>query len=180
MSQKWRTTRPGGDEHAPFYAGYVAEAPAGDLVDALAKQPDEWRAALKPVSKEREGYRYAPGKWSIREVVAHINDSERVFSYRLLRFARGDATSLPGFDENVYSKSCEAESRTLADLLDELVAVRTATLALLRPMQDGQMERRGTASGKEITARALAWIIAGHARHHLGVLRERYLPQAAG
>jgi len=180
MTQQWRTQRPGVDEHPPFYAGYIAEAPGKDLLGVLEKQVDEWRAALKGLPAARAGHRYAPGKWTFRELVAHVADSERVFSYRLLRFARGDATALPGFDENVFAKACEAESRPLPECLDELAAVRAATVALVRPMSDGQMTRRGTANGKEISARALAWTIAGHAQHHLGVLRERYLEPAAG
>ncbi len=175
MTQHWRTERPGADEHAPFYAGYIAEAPAGDLIDALESQRADVLATLRRVPESRGGHRYAEGKWSIREVVAHVCDSERVFAYRLLRFARGDGTALPGFDENVFAKSSEAEARTLADLAKEFAAVRGATIALIRPMQDPQMARRGTASGKEISARALAWIVAGHAQHHLEVLRERYL-----
>jgi len=127
------------------------------------------------VPESRGGHRYAEGKWSIREVIAHLNDTERVFSYRLLRFARGDAAALPSFDENVFAKASEADARTVADLAEEFSAVRGATLALVRPMRDEQMARHGTASGKEISARALAWIMAGHVQHHMKVLRERYL-----
>lgn len=175
MTQKWRTERPGADEHAPYYGAYIAEAPAGDLISALDSQRADVLATLKRVPESRAGHRYAEGKWSIREVIAHICDSERVFAYRLLRFARGDATALASFDENVFAKASEADARTLADLAEEFAAVRGATIALIRPMQDPQMARRGTASGKEISARALAWIVAGHAQHHLKVLRERYL-----
>ena len=180
MAQQWRSERPGADEHPPFYAGYIAEAPGKDLLQALEKQVDDWRSALKSLPAAKAGHRYAPGKWTIREVVAHVADAERVFAYRLLRFARGDTTALPGFDENVFAKSCDAEARTLEDCLAELAAVRAATVALVRPMSDVQMTRRGTANGKEISARALAWTIAGHAQHHLGVLKERYLQPAAG
>lgn len=175
MSQKWRLERPAADEFAPYYGSYISEAPGKDVIDALEAQGDQWRKALKDVPGSREGYRYEPGKWSIREVVAHVADSERVFSYRLLRFARGDATPLASFDENVFAKACEAEARSLRECVDELVAVRQATVALVKPMQDAQMSRRGVASGKEISARALAWVIAGHAQHHLKVLKERYL-----
>ncbi|MFI5279336.1 MAG: DinB family protein [Gemmatimonadales bacterium] len=175
MSQKWRTERPGADEHAPYYGQYVADAPGGDVVAALEKQAADMAALVKSVPKAKEGHRYADGKWTIREVIAHINDTERVFSYRLMRFARGDTTALPSFDENLIAKNSEAESRALADLGEEFGAVRRATVALVRSMQDSQMMRRGTASGKEISARALAWIIAGHAQHHMKVLRERYL-----
>jgi len=175
MSQKWKTERPAADEHAPYYAPYTAEAPGGDIVASLEKQVADMAALVKSVPKAKEGHRYAEGKWSVREVIGHINDTERVFSYRLMRFARGDATALPSFDENLTAKGSEADARTLADLGEEFAAVRRATVALVRPMQDSQMMRRGIASGKEISARALAWIIAGHAQHHMKVLRERYL-----
>jgi hypothetical protein len=175
MSQKWRSERPGVDEHAPYYSAYTAEAPGGDLVAALEKQATDVAALIKGVPEARGGHRYAEGKWSIREVIGHITDSERVFAYRLMRFARGDATALPSFDENLIVKGSDADARTLADLGEEFAAVRRATVTLVRPMQDAQMARRGTASGKEISARALAWIIAGHAQHHMKVLRVRYL-----
>lgn len=175
MSQKWRTERPASDEHAPYYAPYVAAAPGGDLVAGLEKQGAETTALLKGIPEAKGSHRYAEGKWSVKEVLAHIADTERVFAYRLMRFARGDATALPSFDENLIAKGSEADSRTLADLSEELGAVRRATVTLVRSMQDEQMMRRGTASGKEVSARALAWIIAGHAQHHMKVLRERYL-----
>ena len=175
MTQKWRTERPGADEHAPYYGSYIAEAPTGDLIKALESQRADVLATLNGVPESRGGHRYAEGKWSIREVIAHICDSERVFAYRLLRFARGDASPLASFDENAFAKASEADARTLADLAEEFAAVRGATIALVRPMRDEQMARRGSASGKEISARALAWIVAGHAQHHLRVLRERYL-----
>jgi hypothetical protein len=163
MSQKWRTERPGADEHAPYYATYTGEAPAGDVVVAMEKQATDMATLLKGIPEARGGHRYAEGKWSIKEVIGHVTDTERVFAYRLLRFARGDATALPSFDENLTAKGSEADARTLADLGEELAAVRRATVTLIRPMQDVQMMRRGTASGKEISARALAW------------MRERYL-----
>jgi uncharacterized damage-inducible protein DinB len=175
MTQRWRTERPGADEHAPYYAQYVAEAQPGDLVSSLERQASDVAALLKGIPESRGAHRYAADKWSIKEVIAHIADTERVFAYRLLRFARGDTTALPGFDENLVARGSEADARTLADLGEELAAVRRATVTLVRSMQDAQMSRRGTASGKEISARALAWIIAGHAQHHVKVLRERYL-----
>ena len=175
MSQKWRTERPGADEHAPYYSTYVAGAPGGDVVTALERQAGDVATLLTGIPESRGAHRYAEGKWSIKELVGHVTDSERVFAYRLLRFARGDTTALPSFDENLIAKGSEADARTLVDLAEEFAAVRRATVTLVRPMQDAQMMRRGTASGKEVSARALAWIIAGHAQHHIGVLRERYL-----
>ena len=175
MSQKWRTERPGADEHAPYFSQYTGEAPGGDLVEALEKQATDVASLIKGVPAAREGHRYAQGKWSIREVIGHIADSERVFAYRLMRIARGDTTALPSFDENLIAKNSDADVRTLADLGEEFTAVRRATVMLVRSMQDEQMLRRGTASGKGISARALVWIIAGHAQHHVTMLRERYL-----
>ncbi len=175
MSQRWRTERPGADEHAPYFSTYTAAAPGGDLVAALERQATDVATLIKGVPEARGGHRYAEGKWSIREVIGHITDSERVFAYRLMRFARGDATALSSFDENLFAKGSDADARTLADLGEDFAAVRRATVTLVRPMQDEQMMRRGAASGKETSARALAWIIAGHAQHHMKVLRERYL-----
>jgi hypothetical protein len=175
MTQQWRTERPGADEHAPYYGPYVAEAPEGDLLEALGKQTAALAALMDGLPESKGGHRYAEGKWSIKEVIAHVTDAERVFSYRLLRFARGDRTELPGFDEGKWAPESGAESRTLEDLVDEFVSVRRASVALIRSMPDEAMERRGTASGKEISARALAWIMAGHFAHHARVLRERYL-----
>jgi len=175
MTQQWRTKRPASDEFAPFYAGYVAEVPEGDLVAVLEMQRAEVLALLRDIPEPRGTHRYADGKWSIKDVVQHVTDGERIFAYRLLRFARGDATDLPGFDEGRYVPVAQADARTLASLGAEFDAVRRATTALIVPLDDDAMARRGTANGREITARALAWIIAGHAQHHATVLRERYL-----
>lgn len=178
MSQKWRSERPAPDEHAPFYAGYVAEAGGTDLVEELERQSIALVAMLRDTPESRGGFRYAAGKWSLREVVNHVCDAERVFAFRLLWFARGAPAELPGFDENAWVPASGAEQRTLADLAAELAAIRKATIAMIKPLQDEAMMRRGTANGKEISARALAWIIAGHATHHERVLKERYLVPA--
>lgn len=175
MSTKWRTEKPAADEHASYYKGYIDEAPAGDLLKTLEAQGGELSAFYRGIPEGKGGHRYAAGKWSIRDVVLHVTDAERIFSYRLLRFARSDATDLPGFDENVFVKYAGADAQTLAHLADEFAAVRRATVALLAPMTDEQMLRRGTANKNPISARALAWIMAGHADHHARVVRERYL-----
>lgn len=169
-----RYDRPDESEYAPFYAGYVALVPDGDLLQTLEEQLEETVGALKGLPESRGDFAYAPGKWTIKEVLAHLADAERVFSYRALRFARGDPTPLAAFDENLWGPNSGAGGRTLADLLEELRAVRGATLALLRHLPAEAPTRRGTASGREVTVRALAWIITGHERHHLRVLRERY------
>jgi hypothetical protein len=167
--------RPGPDEFAPFYADYIAEVPPGaHPVDLLATQLAELPRLLGTVQESGAAYRYAPGKWSIKEVVGHVSDAERVFAYRLLRIGRGDETPLPGFDENQYVPAGAFDARTLTDLVGEWVAIREATLALVRGLPAEAWARRGVANGRPISARALAYIIPGHVQHHLGVLRTRY------
>ena len=168
-------SRPGAGEYAPFYAGYVAEMPDGDLVAALERQGEETFALLSALPEERGEHRYAPGKWTIKDIAGHLADAERVFAYRALRFARGDTAPLAGFDENEYVRAAGAGRRPLVDLARELHAVRGATLAFLRGLPPGTAKRRGSANGVEISVRALAWVIAGHERHHIRVLHERYL-----
>lgn len=174
MSQQWRTTRPGDDERAAFYAGYVAEAPEGDLMDTLTAQGTRIAQLVRGIAESRGDHRYAEGKWSIKDVVLHVCDAERIFSYRLLRFARGDATNLPGFDEGTYVQHAGAAARTLAGLSEEFKAVRHATITLLKPLDDDAMSRRGLANNHPVSARALAWIMAGHAEHHARIVNERY------
>ena len=166
--------RPQPDEYADFYGGYIA-AVDGPLLETLEHDAGKWRALLATVSSAREGHRYAPGKWSIREVVGHVIDGERMFSMRAMAFARGDRSHFPSFDENAYAAASGADRRTLADLAEELSAVRGSTLLLLKSFEDETWDRRGTASGCEFTVRSLAWIMAGHSRHHRGVVAERYL-----
>jgi uncharacterized damage-inducible protein DinB len=167
--------RPEASEYAPFYAGYIAQVPDGDLLQLLERQGQETAALLTGLQDSRGDFAYAPGKWTLKEVLGHLADAERVFAYRALRFARGDATPLASFDEQAWTPNSGARSRSLTDLAEELRVVRAATLALLRHLPEDAPTRWGTASGKEITVRALAWIIAGHERHHLRILRERYL-----
>ena len=166
--------RPAPSEYAPHYAGYINRVPEGDVLDQLARQIDETRALLRGLPPSRAVHRYATGKWSVAEVVGHIADAERIFAYRALRVARGDATPLAPFDENAYTPAGSFDRRTLTDLVDELTAVRHATLALFRGMPGEAFERTGTASGRTVSVRALAFIIAGHELHHVAILRERY------
>ncbi|HUG42051.1 MAG TPA: DinB family protein [Longimicrobiales bacterium] len=168
--------RPPADAVPAFYAGYVARVPDGEIDATLATQLDATVALLAPLSEEQALHRYAPGKWSIKEVIGHVADAERVFAYRILRFARGDATPLAGFDENVYVPAGRFDDRPLEDLMAELRAVRAATVALLRGLPPDTLDRPGTANGVPLTARAIAWISAGHELHHRHILRERYLP----
>lgn len=166
--------RPGANEYAEFYRGYVLEAGEGDLRALLASQVGDLRRRLEGLSEEAALHRYAPGKWSIKEVVGHLNDAERVFSYRLFRISRGDASPLASFEENAYVAAAEFDRRPIAGLLDELETLRRATLAAIEPLEDEQWARIGTASGYPVSTRALAHIIAGHFEHHAAILRERY------
>jgi hypothetical protein len=166
--------RPAPSEYAQFYHGYVSAVPDGDLIELLASQKRETAALLKGIDETKSRHRYAPGKWTIREVVGHLADAERVFTYRALRFARGDATPLASFDENAWAEASNAGSRSLADLASDLAVVRAATLGLLGGFSDAEFARSGIASGKPVTVRALAYITAGHERHHVRVLHERY------
>ena len=168
------TTRPDKTEYAPFYAGYVAEVADGNIIDVMRSSSAELNAALATIPEAMGGHRYANGKWSVREVLGHLIDGERIFSYRALRIARGDVTPLASFDENAYVPAAGSEARTIAELARELAIVRESTLLLLESLPADAWVRRGTASGNSVSVRALAYITTGHARHHLNVLRERY------
>jgi hypothetical protein len=163
-------------EYAAPLAQYIERlAGCRDIVAHLAEQGERTRALLAGIPEERAGFRYAPGKWSIRDLAGHLADSERVLAYRALCVARGDQTPLPGFDEVSYAAAAGADRRTLADLVAELAAVRAATVALFAHLDEPALERLGTANQYPISARALAAIIAGHELHHLAILEERYL-----
>ena len=168
-------TRPATDEYAPYYGTYIGKVPDGDVRALLSSQLVETLALIRSIPESRGGHRYAPDKWSIKEVLGHIVDSERIFSYRALRIGRGDATPLPGFEQNDYAPMGGFDARTLSDLADELAAVRQATTLLFAHFDGAALERRGTASGNPVSVRALAYIIAGHERHHVGILKTRYL-----
>lgn len=166
--------RPTPEEYAPFYHRYVARLPDGGVVALLRTQLSETVALLEGVADADADRGYAPGKWSIKEVVGHVTDTERVMSYRALRIARGDTTELPGFEQDPYVAAANSGDRTLEDLRAELRAVRRATVALFETLPRGAWTRRGVASGSTVSVRALACIIAGHELHHRALLRERY------
>jgi hypothetical protein len=166
--------RPGADEHAPYYAGYVAAVPDERIGAQLQAQGDLLARLLAPLDEAQARHRYAPGKWSVKEVVGHLADVERVFAYRLLRIVRGDATPLPGFDEDAYVAAGDFDARPLSALVDEFRAARASTLALVLGVGAAHWERRGIASGHAVSARALAWLLAGHVAHHVRLLHERY------
>jgi hypothetical protein len=168
------TERPAASEYAPFYAGYIAALPDGDVLDILERQTSELRQLAAATPADRETFRYADDKWSVREVFGHMIDGERVFSYRALRFSRGDETPVPGFEENQYVAASHFDSRPLSSLVDELVLVRQASLALFRGLEPEDWARTGTANNHSVSVRALAFIMAGHVQHHLNILRDRY------
>jgi uncharacterized damage-inducible protein DinB len=166
--------RPAAGEAAPFYHGYIAKVPGDNIGEQLAAQLDEVARLFAPLDDSSAVARYAPGKWSIKEVLGHLTDAERIYAYRLLRIARSDATPLAGFDENAYVPAGRFDERKLATLLQEFHAARLSTLALVDGIPAAAWSREGQASGKTVSARALAYIIVGHLTHHLGILRERY------
>ena len=166
--------RPEPDEIPSPYVGYIKRVPELDPVMVCAEQIEETTTLLRGLSETQAMYRYERGKWSIKEVVGHLADVERIMAYRALRIARGDATPLPSFDENAYVPVANFDDRSLADLVGELRTARAATLALLRTFDSEAWRRRGTASGKPVSVRALGFMIPGHERHHVEILRTRY------
>jgi uncharacterized damage-inducible protein DinB len=166
--------KPQSDEYAEYYGRYIDQVPDGDVVATLESQGNETQKLLASIGEEKAGYRYEPGKWSIKQLVGHIADSERVFAYRLLAFARGEKQPLPGFDQDEYMETANFDSRSLAELAGDLASTRHATLKLIRSLDDQAWSRRGVASDNPVSVRALAWITAGHERHHVKILRERY------
>ena len=172
-------TRPDPGEYTNYYDKYVALVPAGDIIALLTVQLDDTVALLRDLSEEQALHAYAPGKWTIKEVIGHVMDAERVFMHRAMRFGRGDETPLPSFDENTYTPAGEFNARPLASLISELTTVRRATVALLAGLPAKAWERRGTASGFPVSVRGLAWIAAGHELHHRQILMQRYLATSA-
>jgi len=166
--------RPAADEYVVYYGKYIAKVPGEDALLTLASHIEGLHPGLRGLDDAQAMHRYGPGKWSVKEVLGHLCDAERVFAYRALRFARADVTPLPGFDESSWAPRSGADQRPVADLADELRAVRAATVALFRSFDPEMLARRGEANGNPVSVRAIAWIIAGHALHHEEVLRERY------
>ncbi len=167
--------RPSSDEYAPYYGGYIDQVPDGDVLDVLQRQIEEATDLISSAGPERGTYRYAPGKWCLNDVIGHLCDTERIFTYRALRFGRGDAQALPGIEQDDYVAGANFAERSTADVLEEYRTVRAATITLFRSLTPDMLVQRGTASDCQFTARALVYIIAGHERHHMQVMRERYL-----
>jgi hypothetical protein len=166
-------SRPDSADYAPDHGKYVSLVPEDDVLAALKSQLAETLALLRGAPESEANRRHPPYTWSIKEVVGHLTDCERVFGYRALRFARGDATPLPGFDENAYARAAESDRRTLADLAAEFEAVRRSHLALFGSLSEAAWDRKGIANDSEVTVRAIAYILVGHERHHTAILRRR-------
>ncbi len=158
--------RPSSDEYVPYYGQYIQLVPDGDVTAMLEEQLAETVAMLSGFSEEQSQWRPAPGEWNAVEIVGHLADTERVFAYRALSFARNDPTALPGFDQDVFMLEAGFARRPLGDVVAEFVAVRRATVALLKSLDAAAWERRGAADGNAVSVRALAYILAGHERHH--------------
>ncbi|WP_338553156.1 DinB family protein [Paenibacillus sp. KS-LC4] len=168
------SNRPSIHDYNPFYQTYIEKVPEGSIKDVLLAAYDTTSELLASIPEERGDFKYAEGKWSIKEVIGHINDTERVMSYRLLRVSRGDTTPLPGFEQEVFVAGARFSEYTIQELTEEYRVIRQSTLKLLSKLSDEELARRGNASNSEVTALALAYIIAGHELHHLNVLKERY------
>lgn len=170
-----KLSKPQIGEYPEHFEEYIREVPESQLLSLLELQPEEAMLKLGTLSEEAGKYKYAEGKWSLKEVLGHITDTERVMSYRLLRIARGDKTPLPGFSEELFVSHANFDRLSIIQLLKDFSTVRNATLTLARQLDDEAWQRTGTACGETISSKALAYIIAGHAKHHFRIIRERYL-----
>jgi hypothetical protein len=167
--------RPQTGEYANDYQRYIDLATEDDVVAALDAQSHETATLLGGISEQQASHRYEPGKWTVKQLLGHVADSERIFAYRALRIGRGDTTPLPGFEQEPYVINAASDDRPISELAEELAAVRKANVMMLRALPSEAWTRVGTASDNPISVRALVFIILGHERHHLRILRERYL-----
>jgi len=168
-------TRLDSTEYAPYFEKYISLVPEGEIAATLGNQIESTLSLLRGLSEAQGDLRYAPGKWSVKEVIGHLIDAERIFAYRALRFSRNDQTHLHSFDENSYAANSGYGSRDLADVAEEFEYVRKSNIHLFKNLDGESWARRGSASDNEVSVRALAYIIAGHELHHVGILRSRYL-----
>jgi hypothetical protein len=167
-------TAPQPTEYNPYYGKYVSLVAEGDILATLSNQVERMKALLSRLGNEEANFRYAPGKWTIKQALGHVIDAERIFAYRALRISRADETPLPGFEQNDYVPNGPFEFISLPELLEEYAAVRRATVLLFRHLRPEAWSRRGTASNSPVTVRALAYIIAGHNQHHYNLFRDQY------
>ena len=166
--------RPQPDEYSAFYQTYIDKVD-DDVLSELKDQIESLGTFLKSIPQDKVNYAYAEGKWTVKEVLGHIIDTERIMTYRLLRFARNDASPLPGFEENDYIQNSHYATQDFSLLIEEMLALRKANLYLFNSLTAEEMERRGVANNSPLSVRALLFILAGHMKHHVGVLMERYL-----
>ena len=161
--------------HDPYWNRYIDLVEQADVAAALKAQERELAESFDAIGEERSTFRYAAGKWSIKQLVNHVADTERIFGYRALSIARGDTRSLPGFDEQLFAANADSDRRAFHEIAGEMLSVRRSTIALFDGLSAAAWDRVGTANDNRISVRSLAYVTAGHARHHLNVLRERYL-----
>jgi len=173
--QSVTATQPEANEYAPYYGKYIVLVPEGDVVSILGSQLEETLTLLNGLSEAQGDSRYEPGKWSIKELVGHVIDGEKIFGHRAFRFARGDEQPLPGFEQDDYVRAAGFGNRQLKDLTEEFELVRRSNLYLFRSLDERAWLRRGTASDALVSVRALAYIMAGHVMHHMNILRTKYL-----
>ncbi|MEO8392666.1 MAG: DinB family protein [Chloroflexota bacterium] len=167
--------RPQADEHSPYYSRYIDLVPEGkDIYALMSAQPDDLRTLLQGVSEDQADARPAPGEWSIKEVIGHICDAERIFAYRALRVARADATPLPGFEQDGYVTATNFNARSLSDVVEEFSLQRRANVLCFKPLSEAELIRRGTASNNPVTVRAILYMMIGHVMHHVESLKTSY------
>jgi uncharacterized damage-inducible protein DinB len=166
--------RPSEKDFAPYYKGYVEQIKGDDILDVLEDQLNVTIKFFNSIPEEKGNYAYAEGKWSVKEVLGHVVDTERVFAYRALCIARGEKQQLPGFEQDDFVREAGFNKRTLKDLSDEFTFLRKSNLVLFKSFSENELNRRGIASKNEVTVRAILFIIAGHGTHHIKVLREKY------
>ena len=163
------------NEHAPYYKTYISKSGSVSLIDGLQNSLVTAKSFYKTLPIDKLEYRYAEGKWTVKEIMQHIIDTERIFTYRALRFSRNDETALPGFEENDYAPVSKANNRTMTDILSEYQIVRQGTLSLFKSFDQDMLMRKGMASGSEMSVRAIGFVVLGHEAHHIQVIKERYL-----
>jgi uncharacterized damage-inducible protein DinB len=167
--------RPTPNEYNPYFEGYINQVPEGNIISLMESQLDDTIRFLKEIPLEKHDYRYAENKWTVKEVLGHIIDCERIFSYRALRIARNDKTPLPGFEQDDYIKHANFSQLKFEDLIEQFFGLRKSTLLMFESFEEEYFTRIGVSNNHEISSRALAYIIVGHVTHHINIIKERYL-----
>ena len=168
-------SRPAENEYPEYYKDYISLVPDGDIVDLMKKQTDDIMDFFRSIPEDKGTYRYEPEKWSIKEILGHLTDMERIFGYRALRFARNDTAGLNGYDQDDYVSAGNFDSRTLTDLADEFFNLRRANTIMYNSFNDEDMQKAGTADGNRVNVRSIAYILVGHPTHHINVIKDKYL-----